>query len=329
MKTSTVAPEIVTFAEGVRAALADLPAEEVDDLTEGLEADLAESLAEDLRRTLPDPVTYAAELRLAAGLPSRATAAKRGLVTGLLDGWRETQDALVVVVRRNAALSSVVDFAASLRPAWWALRALIAAWCVTVILEDGREPGLYMSGWVTFAVATVLSVQWGRGRWTFPGMRGVVLVGNVMTLVVVAVLYSGGWWGSRPSEPSYYSEVAPDLTGVYLNGQPVTNIFGYDAEGRPVDGVQLFDQDGNPLATSVVGGNGCLDPDCSANGLWAPSTLRNGTVAWNVFPMRMVEAEDYGRGLQAVQGAEPLERPAPFERVPALVAAETVAKPTQ
>ena len=74
-----MAPEIVTFAEGVRAALADLPAEEVDDLTEGLEADLAESLAEDLRRTLPDPVAYAAELRLAAGLPGRAAPARRGV----------------------------------------------------------------------------------------------------------------------------------------------------------------------------------------------------------------------------------------------------------
>ena len=43
MTTSTVTPEIVEFAQGVRAALADLPAEEVDDLTEGLEADLAEA----------------------------------------------------------------------------------------------------------------------------------------------------------------------------------------------------------------------------------------------------------------------------------------------
>ena len=50
MSTSTVTPEIRRFADGVRAALADLPADEVEDVTEGLEADLAESLAEDLRR---------------------------------------------------------------------------------------------------------------------------------------------------------------------------------------------------------------------------------------------------------------------------------------
>ena len=83
MTTSTVTPEIVEFAQGVRAALADLPAEEVDDLTEGLEADLAEAYAEDLQRELPDPAAYATELRAAAGLPLRAKAAKTGVLAGL------------------------------------------------------------------------------------------------------------------------------------------------------------------------------------------------------------------------------------------------------
>ena len=79
MTTSTVTPEIVEFAQGVRAALADLPAEEVDDLTEGLEADLAEAYAEDLQRELPDPAAYATELRAAAGLPMRTKGAKSGV----------------------------------------------------------------------------------------------------------------------------------------------------------------------------------------------------------------------------------------------------------
>lgn len=329
MTTSTVAPEIHAFAQGVRAALADLPADEVDDLTEGLEADLAESLAEDLRRTLPDPVVYAAELRLAAGLPGRAATTRSSALSDLLAGWRETKDALSIAIRRQPVLAGALDFAATLRPVWWVLRALIAAWSVAVVVENGEEPGLHLVGWVTFVVLAVISVQWGRGRWGFRGLRGVVLVGNVMAIVAVAALASGGWWGSRPNEQIYvYEEAGQDLTGVYLNGQPVTNIFGYDATGKPLAGVQLFDQDGKPLATSVAGGNGCLNPDCQRTGLWAPSTLRNGTVAWNVFPMKMVEAEDLGdgRGPTALPGAEPQDKEAPFKQVPALVAAEKVAK---
>ena len=63
--TTTVPTEIASFAASVRAELADLPAEEVEELTEGLEADLAEAFREDLARELGDPSAYAAELRTA------------------------------------------------------------------------------------------------------------------------------------------------------------------------------------------------------------------------------------------------------------------------
>ncbi len=60
----------------VRAWLADLPADEVEDLTAGMEADLAERAAESgggtLGALLGEPEAYAAELRSAAGLPPRA-----------------------------------------------------------------------------------------------------------------------------------------------------------------------------------------------------------------------------------------------------------------
>lgn len=326
MTTSTVAPEIHAFAQGVRAALADLPAEEVDDLTEGLEADLAESLAEDLRRTLPDPIAYAAELRLAAGLPA-ASASKSGMFGGLVSGWRDTRDAVAIAARRQPALAAVLDFLWSLRPVWWVLRAWLATWLLAAFF--GMERRFWFDGawWIVLAAFVVISAQWGQRRWVFPGLRGVVLVGNLAAaLLLLPVVTAAQSWGG--STVYLETEVSPDLTGVYLNGQPVTNIFGYDATGRPLTGVQLFDQDGKPLATSVAGGNGCLNADCQKTGLWAPSTLRNGTVAWNVFPMKMVEAEDLGdgRGPIAAAGAEPQEKEAPFKRVPALVAAEKVAK---
>jgi hypothetical protein len=334
MNTSTVTPEIQRFADGVRAALADLPAEEVDDLTEGLEADLAESLAEDLRRTLPDPVSYAAELRLAAGLPGRASAPEAGRLHGLAAALRDTGDDVVVALRRNPALGSALDLLAELRPAWWIVRAWLATWLVAGFF--GMQRGYWFDGlfWVVLLAFLAISVQWGRGRWGFPGLRGLVVVGNVVALVALlpAVAAADGWDGSYLSGfedgVNGATNDGPDLTGVYLNGAEVTNIFGYDAKGRPLTDVQLFDQDGHPLATSVPGGNGCLDADCTKEGLWVPSTLRNGAVAWNVFPMRMIEAalDDRDSSLQPVRGASPTDRPSPFRKVPALVSPQTVAK---
>ena len=61
------------YVERVRAALADLPPEDLDELTGGLEADLREQAGElppgpDLAAAFGAPTAYA-ELRAAAGLP--------------------------------------------------------------------------------------------------------------------------------------------------------------------------------------------------------------------------------------------------------------------
>ena len=67
--------DVAQYAEAARAALADLGPDQVDDLTDGLEANLADALADDgraRRGSLFDefgpPDVYAAELRAAAGL---------------------------------------------------------------------------------------------------------------------------------------------------------------------------------------------------------------------------------------------------------------------
>jgi hypothetical protein len=79
----TITPQIASFAEAVRDALYDLPDEERDELTGGLEADLAEEYAEGHARDLPDPVEYATELRDAAGLP-KGELAKDGTIAALV-----------------------------------------------------------------------------------------------------------------------------------------------------------------------------------------------------------------------------------------------------
>jgi hypothetical protein len=328
MTTSTVTPEIAEFARGVRAALSDLPAEEVDDLTDGLEADLAEAYAEDLQRELPDPSAYATELRTAAGLPVRPKV-RGGLLAGVVGGWRDTRTDIAIAVRRNPALSAALDFLAELRPAWWILRAWVAYEMVALLsgARDSYVPTEVVQ-WLILVAFAVVSVQWGRGSWRFRGLPGLIAVGNVVAVVMlVPVLHSA----DSPSSGGYYSQPVAeqqDLTGVYLNGAPVTNIFAYGADGKRLEGVQLFDQDGKPLATSVPGGNGCLDPECIETGFWTPSVLETGQMAWNVFPMSMVRMtfdEQTGED-KPDPSAHAQDRKPPYVKVPAVQSPEKVAE---
>ena len=94
MNSTRIPAEISAFATSVRHALGDLPAQEVDDLTDGLEADLAQVYAGEHPRALPDPSAYAMELRTAAGLTVGAKAVKglRAEAAGLARNARRSWD---------------------------------------------------------------------------------------------------------------------------------------------------------------------------------------------------------------------------------------------
>jgi hypothetical protein len=317
MTTSTVQPEIVRFAAGVRAALADLPAEEVDDLTEGLEADLAESLAEDLRRTLPDPVTYAAELRAAAGLPG-AVSRKRGGGASLSDAWEEARTGLAAVISRNPGLEAAADFMTTLRPAWWIVRAWLATWLLAAFLGETRGFGFALPLWIPLLGALLVSVQWGRGRWQFAGLRGVTATGNVIAvLALIPVVASAQSWQESVYDDEDYAYESP---GLVFNGQQLTNIFAYDAAGNPLADVQLFDQDGHPLEPfgTEAGDVPCGDGDCST--VFVPSLLATGRSVYNVFPLKAAAStwdEVQQRDVPA-PGATATAPTAPLAQVPAV-----------
>lgn len=334
MTTSTVTPEIVEFAQGVRAALADLPAEEVDDLTEGLEADLAEAYAEDLQRELPDPAAYATELRAAAGLPMR-TKAKAGMFSGLAQGWKDTRGDIAIAIRRNPTLASVAEFLVSLRPVWWITRAWLAAWLVGAFFGNERGYGLAGTWWLVFAAFVVVSVQWGRGKWHGSGVPALIAIGNVVAVVVLLpVMAAASSWDGGGGD--YYAEPYPeagDSRGITLEGRSVTNIFAYDAAGKPLNNVQLFDQDGRPMVAH-------LDPfrdecgdgsECIANpdGLtFAPVKIETGASVANVFPLSLIATvADAETGEPSIDpSATPQPPEAPFIKVPGLFTPEKVAK---
>jgi hypothetical protein len=334
MTTSTVTPEIVAFAQGVRAALADLPAEEVDDLTEGLEADLAEAYAEDLQRELPDPAAYATELRAAAGLPMR-TKAKTGAFSGLTQGWRDTRADIAIAIRRNPALASAIEFLVSLRPVWWVARAWLATWLVAAFFGNERGFGMAGTWWFVLIAFVVISVQWGRGRWHGNGVPALIAIGNVVAVVAVLPVMAAADDGSDGGDfdRGFQSGVNatvndPPQDGLVLRGVPVTNIYAYDASGKLLRNVQLFNQRGKPLEpfSSRSDDDACADDECST--LVQPGRLETGQPVFNVFPLGTVAAQwdDEAQRTVPKPGASVIIPKAPFLKVPGLFAPEKVSK---
>lgn len=338
--TLHITPQIVEFARGVREQLADLPNDEVDDLTEGLEADLAEAFAEDLARELPDPAEYALELRTAAGLPPQETASKDG-IRQAAKGVAESIRLATGKLRTTPAAAGVIEFLVSLRPFWWVARAVVAYLFAVWMTSDARQMVPHTAlQWAVMAAFVVVSVQWGRGQWRMRWMKWPLILANAFAVIVLLPVIShqadqsltwreaSAMFGFDEGGPAY--AVEEPKAGVRLNGKDVTNIFAYGADGKAITGVQLFDQDGHPLATSVPGGNGCLeDTPCvdeggqEGAGVWVPSVLETGAKAWNVFPMQMQGAtyDDRVGRLAADPAATPQNRTPPFVKVPALMTA--------
>jgi hypothetical protein len=167
MTTSVLLDHVSAYAAAVRSHLADLPADQVEDLTDGLEADLAEALEDregpvvtgeipigwagaaagipaapgaapgasmiDLTRRFGPARAYAAELRAAAGLEpatgARTSRRPRRVRERVAELRRLGGEALTPVLTAPAG-RAVVSFLVSLRPLWWVLRG----WLWFVIL---------------------------------------------------------------------------------------------------------------------------------------------------------------------------------------------------
>lgn len=227
MSHLTLTDAVADYARAVRAHLADLGPELVDDLTDGLEADLAEAIADaaeglppaaapttyasdpeavpdvvapavdDLAARFGSPQDYASELRAAAGI---APAAGRDKGRG-----RASVEALsrraVTAVTRAPWWPGFRDFAFALRPVWWVLRGWLIGALVVIVLSNGRgrfidegrlggAPGLAPAGFleaIVFGLGIVVSVQYGRGLWVL--RRRWNILGQVVSgLAVVAAL---------------------------------------------------------------------------------------------------------------------------------------------
>ncbi|MDQ0424449.1 HAAS signaling domain-containing protein [Cellulomonas iranensis] len=339
-----VAQDVRTYAAQVRAALADLGADQVDDLTDGLEANLADALADERRphrASLVDefgsPHAYAAELRAAAGLEHAGTGRRTAGDVLRAPGrrLRAAADALLARLRIHAWWAPVEQFAVSLRPAWWLVRAW-AVYQLVVRVLDTRPTWLPQHGaaWLLLLLAVVTSVQAGRGLW-FTSRPAVAAVRAATVVAAVALLPLVLWHNGQDAwarsavaalayqhgSTSYRVEVPQD--GVVVDGMPVSNLFVYDAEGNPLSDVQIYDDRGRQVRTTFdEGTEPWFRPDDDRPWYFAPAVAQDGRQRWNVYPLRGWPEQEYVSPDSGVygppEGVAPTTPPFPFAKAPTL-----------
>ncbi|MDR7253653.1 hypothetical protein J2X46_002643 [Nocardioides sp. BE266] len=281
-------PDVAAFVARVRECLADLSEEDRLELTEGLEADLTDQVAEHDGGVLGDPEAYARELRTAAGFEPvarrrtrlRADVSLAERVEDLTRRWEE------LIAHRRVA--PVWHLLVALRPAWWVVRAWAAAVVVARLVPGWYPYGLTWLpgvpvgvGLALLAACIVGSALVGMGR-LWPGgtssvlARTTLLLLNVAAVVAVPVINGQldrlSW--DRYSQGYNEAQWGGNEQGLLNRGQQVCNIAAYDAEGQPLEGVQLFDQAGRPLDVR------CYDQQATK----VPWVLGDVT-RWNVFPL--------------------------------------------
>jgi len=233
----TLSSSKAAYLARVAAGLADLAAEDREEVVQDLEAHLAELGDDEVESMLGTPDAFVEEFRQSAGLD------RQGRPPGLFSRIRNGLDTW------SSRLSELIRWP-SLRPTWVLLRGwvLIVGWSLAYYSEGfvrfpipSIENSLF-AGLVLVALATFLSLWLERGRRTRPKENATKLFSFIAGWALLAAIVT-----PYPIAVEHYPE-DPYYTG-YLNtpdGDPVSNIYAYDVEGNAIN-VLLYDQDGRPL----------------------------------------------------------------------------------
>ena len=321
---------IQDFAAQVRAALAGLSNDEIHELTEGLEADLAERAA-DHGTSFGSAAAYAAELKAAAGLtPEPQEDSNAEIDLGKL--VKTTLGRRIENLRQ--AMSKRIDDAPALRgtlnwlqpfiPVLWIARGYLVYFFLAYngIISDRHSSGYLPDGPISLALflfTQFASISLGRSKkvGSVPQLLGKLVLSVWAIMVIPSFFYSLNWAYYTGSNQVEYRIPAE---GLYSGGNEVSNVFAYDTKGNPLTDVQLFDQNGKPLA---VGNNYQND-----NGVWyhylsegtenlatTPHTQSAWITGWNVFPLQQVSMDKLYNGLPL----QPTAAPLPFGKANPLV----------
>jgi hypothetical protein len=258
MTAPTTTPAAEQYLADVEHELADLPAEERAELLEDLAMHLS-ALEEEgderpLATRLGSAADYAAELRLAAGLPARSAGADEEgrLMVGTRLLWQAATAA-----RDSRVVREVWSFLPQLRPAWWVLRGYLVVLVPRLRHVDSNRDfpvpallGSHLIGGAAVVLAVVVSVTLGRRRLPRFGIVALLAL-DLLVLGAAVDVAQSALARTRPHVTFISSSPGnPFVDSPLITRQgPVTNILAFAADGTALTGVLLYDQDGRPLET--------------------------------------------------------------------------------
>jgi len=211
--------EAATFAENVRRELRSHPADVVADLTDGLEFDIASSLADGA--SLPSPESYAHDLLRGAGLEPLSISEKS---ESLL---------MQTFAKVEPFWSKVRDLTEGLAPAWWIFRAWIATQLLGAMINEvdssfgiiGQWGEMPIGAAIVFVAFAVVSVRIGKlssTKW-----KKATLVSHLAFVALTFMILSNEtypsferYWQTHDGNPANFSNntcaktQVPDLTGI-------------------------------------------------------------------------------------------------------------------
>lgn len=232
MSNTMTNKEITEFVRKVRHELKTLTPEDLKELTENLESDLMERLAEEGPNfKLGNAADYAAELAEAAGLNISAVAATR-MNLEFLRIWNST-----------------LAYLRTLSPAWAIVRGwLLFALAYSPVAYGGiRAVPVDVRDWLVLTVLVALSIWLGLKR--FASLYIPLIVVN--TLLMLGGVYLAAQIGVAIND--YRDYKVQELSGqLSVKGHPVNAACGYDQYGGSLGPLAIIkDQNGDVIFTDV------------------------------------------------------------------------------
>ena len=164
--------------------------------------------------------------------------------------------------------------------------------------------------------------------------RALPIVATIATLAALLALppVSAQTWSLLANSGGYGSEEAYITPGLATNGEPISNLFVYDADGKLITDVQIFDQSGRPVSAGIDSGSPWRDVYDTMNGesyYLLPRDSAPAMTPWNVYPLRVAPTSAYddetGLLRTGTVGDEPTP---PFDRVQPLLTEEPTDEPS-
>lgn len=313
----------------VAARLADLPADERDELLDELRQhlrDVAEEGDGDVEAQLGPADVFAAELRASAGLdeaPSSATVRLHRRLRAADHRAVAAVRARLAQVRRHPEVASSLDGLRRATPLGWAVRGYLAV-LVFDVLQGGQHqlwsfpfPGVEGSRLLGLGLAIAgAAASVALGRAARRGGRAPRMASRALTVAVVigllgtAMAISNAAWTSHVHhEGVYVDETATEemfWSEGHLRssvGEPITNLYPYGPDGEPLEGVLLYDQEGRPIDVVIE-----HLPD-GRRVVTSYPLADDGTPVTNAFPQHQVLRPDPNGDLEHGDEPDPTRRP--------------------